>query len=267
MNTTQAVENYVAVKLAPGFQLTLELDRSRDIEAERQNRCLSPVGEAFFADAVFGYLAGYREEAQELVSKASAFLELAHSIDEKQKYSYSPGFSEGLRSTDLSYVNWLKTGAMDVALLAEARTLFDSHYRDPGTLDRKTADYAAPRLLYLGAYELIMSIAQRLGIDTDPSGRARVRGLFGHALRIATASDELARETEKAKVKKVLGKQLFDWISHGQYSAVAYALRALFPTPDGPPFRLIEGCWNHISDDLIKRWLTTGPEAPRGQAR
>ena len=252
MKPTRSFESYIANRLVPGFRFTLELDRSRDIGLEQENRCLSPVGRAIYMDALLGYLAGCRKEADELLSRAEAFLELAHAIGEEERYSYAAGFSQGVRSAALSHIKWLLSGARAPDLLAEARFYLESYCDQSPTLDRKDAENMTPMLLYLNAYGSIVGMARRLGIITDRAGRIRVSGLFGHAWRIATAPDEPARQIEKEMLKKKIGKQLFIWIDTGHYDSVAYLLFAMFPVPEDRPSRLIEECWQYVPVGLIQ---------------
>ena len=241
-------QSLIADKLIPRFRVTLDLDRSSDIEAVRKNGCLSPVGTSMFMDALCGYLAGCREEADEVVTKSETFLALAHSIGEQQKYSYAPGFSEGIRSAALSYVKWLKSGTVDRDLIADARSCLDSYIDRPGTLDREDAEIMTPILMYTNAYSTINKLAEILAIDADPMRRARMRGLFGHALRIAAAREGPTRQAEEESLRRKLGKRLFTWINAGHYDKVAYSLFALYSAPEDRPSRLIEECWRYVRE-------------------
>jgi len=246
-------ESYIVEKLAPSFRVVSMRDKSYDIEAERDRRCLSPVGKSFFMYALLGYLGGARQEADALTSKAGEFLTLARSIGEKQKYSYAAGFSEGVRSTALSYIRWLETGAVDLALIEDAKSQFDLYFATASNIDRQDADIMAPTLLYLSAYDLIDKLSRALGIGAYSTRQTRLSGPFSYASRIASAADGPARQAEEEKLRKRLGKQLFNWIEHGQYDSVAYLLHALFPRPDGPPSSLIEQCWRWIPEEVIEQ--------------
>ena len=250
-----AIDDYIVAKLQSRFRVSLEVDRSFELEKEQQSRCLSPVGEAIFNNAVRLYLARRREEAGELVAKSRAFLELAHSIGEKQKYNYTRYFSESLRSSALSFGRWLSTGEVDEAILADARSNLDGYYSRSRTLDRGSAALGVPVLLYTEAYAVIVKIAERLSIGLDPSSPRKATGLFGHALRIALAANDEERRAEQERLRKRAGKQLFVWIDRGHYGDVAYMLYALFPRPNGPPYRLIEECWQYIPEDVVSKRL------------
>jgi hypothetical protein len=105
-------------------------------------------------------------------------------------------------------------------------------------------------LLYLEAYPEIISLWDRVARQKG-RGSPRPGGLFGDALRIATAEDPAGRERLKAKLRTRIPLHMFRWMSHGNYSDVALLLHALFPRPDGAPRRLIESAWNYFPE--IKR--------------
>jgi RHS repeat-associated protein len=44
------------------------------------------------------------------------------------------------------------------------------------------------------------------------------------------------------------------YAGEGFWSNVAYALHALFPFPEGPPRRQLEGYWRHIPERMLARW-------------
>jgi len=210
-----------------------------------------------FRDAVLGYLARCREEADELAAKSYAFLSLAQSIDEKEQYSYSPYYSEGTRAAALAYIHWIYTGQVDETIIENARVNLQRYY-DQGhaqTLDRTGLALSVPLLLYTEAYTLIEQLANRLwgGMPEDRSRKAT--GVFGDALRIATASNSDERNSAKEKLRKKMRKQLFHWIDRGNLEDLAYTLYALFPRPDGAPCRLIEECWVYVDEQEIEARL------------
>jgi hypothetical protein len=225
------------------------------LETERQGRCLTPIGESFFRDAVRFYVARRPKEAVEFLTKSLAFLEIAHKIGEKQKYSYEPFFSEGSRSSALSFVQWLITGELPREIQEDARTQIGLYYARRWKPDRGSATLSTPQLLYTESYAVIREIAGRLSIGMDREGQKKATGLFGHALRIASAEDEAEREIEKRKLRKSISKQLFTWIDRGHYDYLAYSLYALFPRPEGPPYRLIEDVWKYIPEDVVEARL------------
>ena len=94
---------------------------------------------------------------------------------------------------------------------------------------------------------MITAISERLAAKPG-RGAATPGGLFGDALRIATAPDATERERLRAKLRKRMPLHLFRWMDHGQYDAVAFILHAVFPRPDGPPSRLIETVWNDMPE-------------------
>ena len=83
-------------------------------------------------------------------------------------------------------------------------------------------------------------------------------GLFGAAIRIATAADDAERDRLKAKLWKRLPIQLFRWMHQGQYADMAFMLHAVAPRPEGTPARLIERAWD-IMPEIVRR-----PEATHG---
>src|SRR5437762_956822 len=117
-------DRYVGTALVAGLSFQLELDRSRAIEDAQRERCLTPNGHAFFSHALLCYMAGQRETGDELVTKASSFLRLAQSIGERQRYDYVRRYCEGMRSAELSFLDWLATGELNGALLEDARANF-----------------------------------------------------------------------------------------------------------------------------------------------
>jgi hypothetical protein len=238
-------EDYLAEK-RPGFFVCLELSRSYDIKKERERRCLSPIGTSLFMDVVHGHLFGCRDEADELVERGYEFLKLADALGEKQEYAYARGFSEGHRSTALSYLHWLRTGETDEEALADARGHFSDYFRRSKTFDRSSANLMAPTLLYLEAYDLVSRIADEL--SRSPGATARPGGYFGDVLRIGAAGRTAERDRLKTMVRKRMPLHLFRWLHRGHFDNVAFVLHAVFPRPIGPPSRLIETAWDHIPE-------------------
>ena len=250
------IERYIAIDVEPAAIRAIVRHRRVDIEQERGNRCLTPIGDRFFLDAVVCYLARRTQEGDELVAKSRAFLELAHATSEREKYDYTRGYSEGCRSAVLSYVRWLNDGTSSPDLVENARMNLSAYYSRTRSLDRSSATIAVPVLLYSESYTLIRKIAERLSIGTERGRKRKPSGLFGHALRIASAADDSQRQDEKERLRKRISAQLFTWIVRGHYDAAAFTLYALFPRPGGPPSRLIEDCWQYIDDRLVEKCMT-----------
>jgi hypothetical protein len=238
-------EEYVAER-RPGFFFSYELGVARSIDEAREERCLTPNGESMLLGAVEGYLLGCPREADQLVAKGYEFLALADAIGEEQKYDYAGGWSVGRRSTALAYLHWLKTGEPHEAALVDARGRFATYYRRTRRFGRRTANLAAPTLLFLEAYPTVCMMADRL--SGQPGATARPGGLFGDALRIATAGDVSERDCLKARVRRRIPRHLFRWLHRGLYDDVAFVLHAVFPRPAGPASRLIETAWDHIPE-------------------
>ncbi len=247
------IERYIAIGLEPAAIRAIVRHLPVDIDEERGNRCLTPIGNRFFLDAVVCYLARRTREGNELVAKSRAFLELAHATSEREKYDYTRGYSEGCRSAVLYYVRWLTDGTSSPNLMEDARMNLSAYYSRTRSLDRNAATIAVPVLLYTESYTLIRTIAERLSIGTEPDHRRKPTGLFGHALRIALAADDSQRQAEKDRLRKRIPAQLFGWIDRGHYGDVAFTLPALFPRTEGPPSRLIEGCWQSIDDRVVEK--------------
>ena len=110
-------------------------------------------------------------------------------------------------------------------------------------------------LLYTESCTLIRKIAERLSIGMEPDRKRKPTGLFGQALRIASAADDSQRQDEKERLRERIPAQVFRWIDRGNFDAVAFTLYALFPRPAGPPGRLIEDCWQHIDDRLVEKCM------------
>jgi hypothetical protein len=228
------------------FSTLLEVDRANDIDAARRERRLTPYGESMFRDAVLGYLCGCRDEANELAAEGYEFLKLATELGEKQANLYTPGFTEARRSAALSFLHWLQTGeTLDRELVAGARH-YAEYFASSKTWDRGSANIAAPDLIYLGARDAVMLIAKKL--YGKPGAPAKPGGLFGDALRIASAADTAERDQLKAKVRKRLGLQLFRWVNQGHYDSVAFMLHAVYPKPAGARSALIEAAWTHMPE-------------------
>ena len=241
----QCFLEYVAEK-RPGFLFGSHVYRSIPIEQSQQEQGLAGSGETAFGCAVFGYLCGCRPEADALVAKAHELLTLADETDEKPAGDFV-GFALGGRYTALAYVHWLRTGETHTEAVAKARRHYLSYYRRTKHFDRGTANLAAPELLFLGADSVLTALAERLAANPG-RGATIPGGLFGDALRIATAPDATERDRLRAKLRKRMPLQLFRWMDHGQYEAVAFMLHAVFPRPDGPPSRLIETAWNDMPE-------------------
>jgi hypothetical protein len=227
-----------------GFESLLELDRASDIDTARRECTLTGAGERMFRDAVLGYLCGCPDEADELAAKGHEFLKLATELGEIKAHLHTPGFTEAGRSAALSFVHWLKTGeALERELVAGARH-YAEYFATSKTWDRRSANIAAPDLIYLGADDAVMLIAKKL--CSRPGSPANPGGLFGDALRIASAADATERDQLKTKVRKRLGTQLFRWVDHGHYDSAAFMLHAVFPRPAGARSALIEQAWDHM---------------------
>jgi hypothetical protein len=241
----QCFLEYVAAK-RPGFLVAYGVDQSISIEQSQQEQCLAPRGESAFDSAVFGYLCGCRPEADALVSKAHELLTLADATHEKPAGD-SVEFDLGHRYTALAYVHWLRTGETHDEAVAKARRHFLSYYRLTKEFDRGSANLGAPTLMFLGADSVLTAISERLAAKPG-RGAATPGGLFGDALRIATAPEETERDRLRAKLRKRMPLHLFRWMDRGQYRSVACMLRAIFPRPEGPPSRLIETAWNFMPE-------------------
>jgi hypothetical protein len=250
------------------FRVKLDVARTFELDKLREDRCLTPVGRTFFIHAVHGYLCGCRDDADELVAKGYEFLQLADALGEKQKSLYAPGFSEGGRSTVLSFLHYLRTGETLDRALADARNHYARYYRESKTWDRGSANLAAPELLYLGADDVVFEITKKL--YGRPGATARPGGLLGDALRMAQAEDEPERERLKEKLRKRMPLHLFRWMSRGLFDNVAFMLHAVYPKPAGRPSGLIEEAWTYMPeiervpgypgwDVKRKRWLKTKP--------
>jgi hypothetical protein len=237
---------YVAEK-RPGFLFGFAASRASSTEELREKRTLTPCGVSNFGLAVCGYLCGCRDEADALVARAHELLALADATGEKSAGDYGTGWGLGRRYTALAYVHWLRTGEPDDAALAAARRHLLGYFRRAEHFDRRSANLAAPGLLFLGADSVLVAMAKRLaarpGRGATPPG-----GLFGDALRIATATDEAERDRLKARLRKRMPPHLFRWMDHGQYEQVAFVLHAVFPTPEAPPSRLIERAWDFLPE-------------------
>jgi len=183
--------------------------------------------------------------------QAHEFLSESYRIDEKQQCSYGKGYSEGVRSTALSYVRWLLTGASDSDVLQDARENLAKYIEWEPQLNRREATLMIPKLMYTESYTTIARSAERLSIGVGAEQRRKVSGLFGHALRFATATDDDERHFEKGKMKVKVAKELVKWASKGGYLDIAYSLHALFPRPAGPPCRLLEECWKYVPEDSL----------------
>ncbi|MFO0887956.1 MAG: hypothetical protein U0790_02295 [Isosphaeraceae bacterium] len=237
---------YVAEK-RPGFLFGFAVSQAMSIEEAIRERTLTACGESAFSSAVCGYLWGCRPEADALVARAHELLTLADATDEKSAGDYASGWGLGQRYTALAYVHWLRTGESHDAALAEARARLLAYYRRTKHFDRRTANLAAPALLFLGADSVLITMAERLAARPG-RGAARPGGLFGDALRIATAADGAERDRLRAKLRKRMPLHLFRWMHHGQYPDMAFMLHAVFPRPEGPPSRLIERAWDFMPE-------------------
>jgi hypothetical protein len=237
---------YVAEK-RPGFLFGFAVSQAMSIEEARERRTLTPCGVSDFSSAVCGYLCGCRPEADALVAKAHELLTLADATDEESAGHYASGWGLGERYTALAYVHWLRTGEPHDAALAEARTRLLDYYRRTKHLDRRTANLEAPRLLFLGADSVLIAMAERLAARPG-RGAERPGGLFGDALRIATAADSAERDRLKAKLRQRMPPHLFRWMHQGHYPDMAFMLHAVFPRPEGPPSRLIESAWDFMPE-------------------
>jgi hypothetical protein len=237
---------YVAER-RPGFLFGFAVSRSIPVEESRKERTLTACGDSAFGSAVDGYLCGCRPEADALVARAHELLTLADAIEEKSAGDYASGWGRGMRYTALAYVHWLRTGEPHEAALAEAKRCLLTFYRRTKYFSRRTANLEAPRLLFLGADSVLVAMAERLSAKPG-RGAATPGGLFGDALRIATAKDGAERERLKVKLRKRMPLHLFRWMQHGQYEDVAFMLHAVFPRPDGPPSRLIERAWDYLPE-------------------
>jgi hypothetical protein len=237
---------YVAEK-RPGFLFGFAVTRAMSIEQLRRERTLTACGESAFRSAVCGYLYGCRPEADALVARAHELLTLADATDEKSAGDYGTGWGLGQRYTALAYVHWLRTGEPHEAALARAWRHLLAYYRRAKHFDRRSANLAAPELLFLGADAVLDAMAKRL--SARPGRRAATPGgLFGEALRIATAADSAERDRLRARLRKRVPLHLFRWMHHGQYPEVAFLLHAVFPRPEGPPSRLIERAWDFLPE-------------------
>ena len=254
MNASKLSDTYITTELLPRVPPLMTRHRSRAIEDARRERCLTPNGHYLFSDALVCYLAHRREEGDELVAKARAFLQLAHSIGERQRYDYVRGYCEGVRSAELSYLDWFTTGQVNGALLADARANLEAYYSRPRYIHWKTASNLVPILLYTESYLLIRRLVARHPARADGGGSVGPKGVFGHAMRIASAESEAQRRIEKESLRKKIPGRLFTWINTGLFVEAAFALYALFPRPDGLPCELIEGCWGWIPESVIKKW-------------
>lgn len=251
----QAHEQYIAKVLLGRGDISLELARSDDIESMRAERCLSASGASHLNTAIRYYLAGRRDEADEVLGIALAFLDLAHSIQERNRYNYTRHWSEGDRSAGLSLARWLSGVEVGLSLLADARTHFAAHYKKRGAINRLEAGVSVPKLLYIEAYDLIRFFAERLGIGTQAEGRRKSPSILARALKVATASSPDERVAAKEKLRRWIVPKLFENIDRGSYTDAAYTLHALFPHPDGPHSQLIENCWQYIPEELIAKRL------------
>jgi hypothetical protein len=249
------VDEYIAQRME-GLAFVLEIARSDNIDAVRDERGLSPVGVANLALAVEAYLLGRPGDGDEMASKAYQFLQLSLDLGEKQKNGYIPHLSEGIRSAALSYASWLTGRGMHSAALADAKANFHASFcEDDDELLREHFTYWIPALLYTGSEVTIVEVAEkRFSVGADYESRQKLRGLFGGAVRYSAARSESERQLEKARLRATASRQLFRWIDQGFWSNVAYALHALFPFPEGPPRRQLEECWRHIPERMLARW-------------
>ena len=181
------------------------------------------------------------------MAKSHELLTLADETDEKAAGDYGTGWGLGQRYIALAYVHWLRTGETHDDAIAKARTRLLAYYRRTKHFDRRSANLQAPALLFAGVDSVLFAIAERLSAYPG-RGAAAPGGLFGDALRIATAGDAAERDRLKAKLRKRMPLHLFRWMQHGNYSDVAFMLYAVFPHPEGPPSRLIESTWNHLPE-------------------
>ena len=188
MNPTTERDGYIAGKLLPGFRSLERFDRAQHVDTARRECSLSSLGRSFFADGVMGYLAGCREEADDLIVKSEVFLALAQEIGEAPSPGSTPGFDEGTRCAALSYVRWLRSGVVAPDLVAEARDYIDVYHDRLVELDRKSVEIMIPVLLYLDAYESLTALAKRLGIGVGGTATSNSRGLLNQTLRIALAT-------------------------------------------------------------------------------
>jgi hypothetical protein len=174
-------------------------------------------------------------------------LTLADEIAEKAAGDYTGGWGLGQRDTALAYVHWLRTGEPRDDALDNARKRYLAYYRRAKHFDRRTANLAAPGLIFLGADSVLFAMANRLSAHPG-RGAATPGGLFGDALRIARAEDDTERERLKARLRKRMPLHLFRWMHYGQFADVAFMLHAVFPRPEGPPSRLIERAWDFMPE-------------------
>ncbi len=260
----QCFLEYVAEK-RPGFLVGYHVDQSISIEQSQQEQSLAPRGESALDSAVFGYLCGCRPEADALVSKAHELLTLADATHEKPAGD-SVEFDLGHRFTALAYVHWLRTGETHREAIAKARRNFLSYYRRTKQFDRRTANLAAPELLFLGADSVLTALAERLAANPG-RGAATPGGLFGDALRIATAPEETERDRLRAKLRKRMPLHLFRWMDRGQHRSVACMLHAIFPRPEGPPSRLIERAWDFMPEIRRSPGVYRGWDVARKSSR
>lgn len=242
----QCFLEYVAEN-RPGFLFGFAVSRSLPVEDARAKRTLTPTGISDLKQAVSGYLCGCRPEADALVAKSFEALTLADAINEPCIGHYGGSWGHGWRDMSLAYAHWLRAGERDEEAIARARTHFLTHFRSDKHFDRRSANLAAPELMFLGADDVLIAMSERLASRRGKKP-ARPGGLFGDALRIATAADEDERDRLKTKLRKRMPLQFFRWMHHGHYLDVAFVLQAIFPRPEGPPSRLIERVWDVMPD-------------------
>jgi hypothetical protein len=251
-------EEYIAFQ-TEGFEIGLAVNRSLEIEAHQAMRNLAFVGRSIFRQAVQGYLLGRKDDADEMLAKATRCLKLAHSIPEVA-HDYEPGYDEGTRAAALSYVHWLSTGEQREDLRVSAREAFGEYYGRTWRPDRTSAQFATPMLLYLEAYAVLRQIEERFA-QRQKSGSARkASGLFAAALEAAEVETDAGRREKLEVLQKKVSSLLFRWVDWGYYDDVAYALYALFPKPDGPPYILIEDVWRYMPGKPLKKWKKPGTQ-------
>jgi hypothetical protein len=238
-------EELLASKLL-SLGVTLDVDRSFDLDTQRQLRRLGGIGQSMFRDAVLAYVLHHKQEGDELRDKSRRFLLLAHETNEIPRNLYHPNYTEAHRTGALSFVNWLATGEPATSLLAEAREFLTKYFLSSKTWDRKSADIDTPILLYTDSYELIRRMAESRGWTAIRGSPRASASLFQAALQVALAADDVERRELEDALKKRATKKLAGWFEKGLYDSIAYVLYALFPKPAAEPSQLFE-----IASDLV----------------
>lgn len=250
------------IKILKSFRYRLDLEFP--FEEAKKAKALASCADSFIITAVYCYLVGLNEPAEQLLKKTYEWLKSAIEQKEQPKlrdFVYPEDVicgPEPMRYEDMTLLYWLLNNKQDTDSFEKYVEYEDHYLQNPKMYDKWNIHLTLPTYLDGGYYERVLEIFNRtpgLKPPADP-GRIKNEGGMVYVLAKHYMGQDYTEEQVKSALNGFLNRNVNGWLVNGHSARAARWMKLAYWNPNPgtiTPRETILKCYNHLSH--IKRPL------------